>query len=79
MTRKIKPATASSGRVDEPPRSRRLASDVSVCTVSVELTVDEPGVTVVGLKVAVAPAGRPVAVKLIGLVKAPPCGATPMV
>jgi len=47
--------------------------------VSVELTLAEPGVTLAGVKVAVAPEGKPEALKAIALVKAPPCGVTLMV
>ena len=49
---------------------------VGVATLRVELVPADPGVTLAGAKLAVAPEGRPVTLKLTALVKDPPCGAT---
>ncbi len=46
---------------------------------SVEVAAVVPGVTLAGVNVAVAPDGKPEAVKTTALVNAPPCGLTLMV
>ena len=68
------------GRVQEiTSKGRKLPTNATVWIVIVELAVVEPGVTLDGVKVAVAPDGGPETVKTTGLVKAPPCGLTLMV
>jgi hypothetical protein len=49
---------------------------VSVCTVSVEEPPADPGVTVEGEKLPVAPAGNPLKVNPTGLVNDPPFEST---
>ena len=73
------PTSARIGFVVDQTSGRRLALFLAVWTVKVELAAAEPGVTLDGAKLAVAPAGKPLAVSVTALVKAPPCGVTLMV
>src|SRR5579871_2513759 len=56
-----------------------MAAVLAVWIVSVEVAVPAPGVKEAGLKVAVAPGGKPVAVSVTGVLKAPPAPLTLMV
>jgi hypothetical protein len=79
MANKEIPKRARMGRIEEPSNGRNLAKDMGVTMLSVEVTALVPGVTLTGVNVAVAPAGKPEAVKTTALVYAPPCGFTLMV
>ena len=70
-------AGASSGHV-EPVGADAVAVD-AVWMLSVELAEEPPGVTDAGEKVATAPVGRPLAVRLTGLENVPFCAVAVMV
>jgi len=76
MVRKRNPTSARIGRVEDPSNGLMSAKDWGVWMFSVEVTAAEPGVTFAGVKVAVAPEGKPEAVKTTALANAPPCGLT---
>ena len=70
------PTSARTGFVVDQSSGRKLALFLAVWTVKMEFAPAEPGVTLNGAKLAVAPVGKPLAVSVTALVKAPPCGAT---
>jgi hypothetical protein len=72
--RKKKPRAANIGALADHGTVRNSANPVAVWMVSTDVAPAAPGVTVDGAKVAVAPLGSPVTVKLTAVVKVPPCG-----
>jgi hypothetical protein len=70
---KNNPTAASTGAASGHAVLRAVCcAVVLVCTVSVETALAEPGVTLEGEKLPVAPVGSPLTVKPTGLLKVPP-------
>jgi hypothetical protein len=76
--RKNRPSAARAGAASGQVRLLAVAVVAAVWMVRVELAAAPPGVTLDGVKDAVAPVGKPLAASETALVKAPFCGVTVM-